>query len=487
MAQYRVWPAAEKLLGVEATFETLPDAPLEVQLPTWRPGRYHGQDFAAALVALEAHTAEGTSLPLVQTAPHAWQVPPTGSPRVTFRYQVYCPHLDAGTSYLAPNLFYLNPITWALYTPGEEDAPCSLELSGLTPDWQVAVALPEASPGLYTAQSYHTLVDSPLVAAPNLLQWAFRVDGVPFVAVFWGAALPDPAWRAGYEAAIAAVWRQHRAVFGHWPVATPYYLLYLFTDQSFRHAVEHSSSSMYVLPEATASSGSAFRAGVQGITAHELFHTWNVKCLRPAALWPYRYDRHPVTALHYLTEGFTCYYEELAQVRGGVIDTPTFFARLGETLTHIANRPVGPTSPSAAEQSRHSWHVLSRYRPTGDTTTFYDTGQLIALALDLTLRLHHGTSLDAVLRGLYQQYYLNGLGLPETGLQDYLEATTGTAWNAWFARWVFAPLYGPGVADGLRELGLRYTETTADGQRSVTLEPGDLPLEVLERWLAPLG
>lgn len=414
----------------------------EVALPAWRPGRYLLQNYAGAVSHFAAYDEAGEPLRWRKITKDTWQVenPRKGLLRVEYRF--YARQLDAGSSYLSPELVYFNPVNLLVYVPGRLGEPCELHLPALPEGWRVATALPRVGPRKFVAADYHHLVDSPFLIAPFLHTDRLDCEGVTLYVHFWG--------RVGARSLrpflqdLCRIFQVQKRIWGHVPF-TEYHFMYLLVPFSMRHAVEHAYCAMFVLPEEGASSEVALRSFL-GISAHELFHVWNVKRLRPAALWPYRYDREAYTSLHWLTEGVTDYYTSLSLLRAGLIESAEYWQRLSAELTQIENTPAY-TLFSPAELSIDSWLATSSYRPPLYQGSFYAAGKRVGFLLDMTLRreTRGQVTLDSLLRYLYQHYYLRGKGLPEEAVEEAAVRLGGAALKSFFDRYVEgreAPDYG---------------------------------------------
>jgi predicted metalloprotease with PDZ domain len=167
------------------------------------------------------------------------------------------------------------------------------------------------------------------------------------------------------------------------------------------------------------------------IYAHEIFHAWNVKRLRPADLWPYEYsDEQPTTWL-WMSEGVTDYYADISRVRAGVIDSVAFFEAIAEKMAEVANAPA-----VALEDASLSTWV---HPEDGTSTIYYPKGALAGLMLDVLIRdaSDNRGSLDDVMRRLYQESYMKGRGF--TGEQWWgavSAAAGGKSFADFYARYV---------------------------------------------------
>ena len=407
----------------------------EVALPAWRPGRYILQNYAAAVSHFAAYDQQGNPLPWRKVTKDTWQIqnPPTGPIRV--QYHFYARQIDAGSSYLSEGLVYLNPINLLIYPVGRLEEPCELELVSLPSEWAVATALPRKGVRTFQARSYHHLVDCPILAAPRLLSRSASCEGVTLYVHFWGPVGAKDL--SGFLRDLCAIVQTQKRIWGGKLPLSEYHFLYLLVPFSMRHAVEHENSAMFVLPQEGAASEEALKSFL-GISAHEFFHVWNVKRLRPAALWPYRYDRETYTNLHWFTEGFTDYYTNLTLWRAGLISEEEYWSRLSAELTQIENS-LAYRLFSPAELSIDSWHATSVYRPPHFQGSFYAAGKRVGFLLDMALRRETGgrVTLDSLLRYLWERYYERGQGMPEDAVEKAAIRLGGPYFREFFARYVW--------------------------------------------------
>jgi len=431
--------------------ETAPQAGAytDFRIPAWRPGRYILQNFAAGVWDVQATDASGNALPVQKADKDTWRVThadggPTSS--ITLRYRVYANVIDAGSAYVGENIAYFNGAGLFMYVPGRLDAPCVLNIPALPAEWEVATALHRNTPpggdkaqagAQFRAASYHELIDSPTLLAQDILQWQFEAGGIQCHVHFYGGFMGKDAERDFITDNLQRIVAEQAAIFGEPPFKVHHFIYYLVPFQ-MRHAVEHSYSSMYALPREVTQSTDALRSGLLPITSHEFWHCWNVKRIRPAALWPYQYEREAYTGLHWFTEGCTNYYEYLTMVRSGVITQEYYFKLLGNLLTSHENK-YAHRWVAATECSYDSWLTGSRYAHPHLQTSFYNQGERIGLLLDMELRrVSKGkVSLDDVFRYLYQNNYQQNLGVPEDGPQRAAEALTGQSFQAFFDAYVY--------------------------------------------------
>jgi predicted metalloprotease with PDZ domain len=184
-------------------------------------------------------------------------------------------------------------------------------------------------------------------------------------------------------------------------------------------ALEHENSNVGLI--GTTLLDEAF---VPSVYAHEIFHSFNVKRLRPSDMWPYRYDAMQPTPWLWVSEGITDYYADLALVRGGVVNETAFLATTQGKMDHVEQ-----TVPIALEDaSLQAWLHMTD----GTSDIYYDKGSLAGLALDIMIRdaSDNAAGLDDVMRGLYVTDYKAGHGFTR---DDWWNAVSRAAKGARFA------------------------------------------------------
>ncbi len=174
-----------------------------------------------------------------------------------------------------------------------------------------------------------------------------------------------------------------------------------------------------------------------GLCSHEYFHTWNVKRIKPAAFTPYDLNRENYTRLLWAFEGITSYYDDLALLRSGVIELKDWLELTDKTICNVQRTP-GRLKQSLADSSFDAWSKF--YRPDENTpnavVSYYAKGALVALALDLTLRSQSRASLDDVMRSLWHDKGLTGIGLEDHDILRIAEEHSGLKLKRFFDRYV---------------------------------------------------
>lgn len=410
------------LFHVEASVDR-PGADVELVFPVWTPGSYLVREYARHLEALRAEDGGGRPLPLERLDKHRLRVRAGGAARVTLRYRVYANELTVRTCHLDGTHGYLNGAAVFPYVRGREEEPHVLEVVA-PPGWRVASALPrgtdrEASSAPraqgeraveLTARDYDELADSPVEIGTHRTL-TFTALGKPHEIAVWGRGNLD-------EPRLAEDARKIVEALGGLMGGLPYerYLFILHLTDKRRGGLEHASSTTLNVQRGGFFPRQAYEETL-GLLAHEFFHVWNAKRLKPAAFVPYDYAREQYTRLLWWFEGATSYYELVALARAGILTPARRLEALGKALTSLERTP-GARKMSLEEASFLAW--VKHYRPDENSPnsaiSYYLKGELVALALDLALR-RAGHSLDEVLKALYARYAGGEGGMPEDAVE----------------------------------------------------------------------
>lgn len=417
---------------VQMDLTNLAGETLDVRIPAWRPGRYILQNYAKDVIGFWAEDGQGNALTYRKTDKGTWRIQTGGAAHVVVRYQSYARQLDAGASYLDETEAYINPITLLMYIPGQELQPVKLTLAKPA-DWNVATALEwDAAQAAYTAENYHELVDSPLLISPDFKTYTFEEGGAQFELVFQGEANYDP------EKVVADVQKIARAQIEIMQVVpfTRYVFLYHLMPHRIGHGVEHKNSTSIVIGPADFENRRWYGSFLN-VTAHELFHVWNVERIRPEAIYLPDYSVEQYTTTMWIYEGITSYYTGVSLVRAGLMPEQLYLNQVASGLQSY-DAAYGRKVRSVAMSSWDSW-TTSSDAPPHTTYSFYTGGDVMGLLLDLEVRARteNKNSLDDVFRYLYATYAAQDRGVPETGLEQALEAVTGSSFQSFFDAYVY--------------------------------------------------
>ncbi len=393
------------LYEVEAELDH-PGSAVTLAMPVWTPGSYLVREFARHLEGLEAFDGEGRRLPVARVDKHRFRVEAGGAVRARVHYRVYANELTVRTAHLDGRHGYFNGANLFLYAEGRLSEPAELVVAP-PQGWHVTTAL-EGGPMRFEARDYDELADSPVEVGTHEVETFDALGKRHEVALVGRGFIDVPLFVADLRRVV-----EH---FGEMMGGLPYerYLFIVHVTEKRRGGLEHARSTTLNVARTAFFPREAYEETL-ALAAHEFFHAWNVKRLRPAALVPYDYAREQYTRLLWWFEGVTSYYDRLVLVRAGIGDPARYLKHLGEEWTAL-ERQAGALKMSLEEASLTAW--VKHYRPDENTpnsaVSYYQKGELVAFALDMALR-RRGKSLDELLRLLYRQH-LHG-GVPEDGVE----------------------------------------------------------------------
>jgi predicted metalloprotease with PDZ domain len=422
------------LLDVETTVrDASPLPPLTFFLPVWAPGSYLVREFARHVEAFSAE-AGGREARARKVRKNAWHVAHEGARAVTIRYRLWANELSVRTNHVDATHAFLNGAATFMAVEGFEAAPCTVHVDA--PDgWRVATALRARDGGGFEATGYDELVDAPIDVGTHDEE-RFDALGKPHRITFWPGNACTAENRAKLARDFRAIVEAEAHLFGG---ALPYdaYLLLMMLARG-RGGLEHASSA------ALMASPSAFGArdtylDLLALAAHETFHAWNVKRIRPAALTPYRYDNESYTRLLWWFEGATSYYDWLTLRRAQLCTAPEYLEHLAGEIAYLDATP-GRLVQSLEEASFDAWIKL--YRPDENTAnssvSYYRKGELVCAMADLEIRARSDgrASLDDALRALWNEHGRAGVPVAEDALEGLIERATGVALGDLWTRWL---------------------------------------------------
>lgn len=439
-----------RYIHIEAVLENVNGDIAEIQLPSWRPGRYELGSFAKNVKDFTITNEKGEALPFIKINKDLWQVQTNGSSTLNINYQYYAAVLDAGSSYADYDLLYINPVNCLVYHPETIDEPCGLTLD-IPKNFTIGCALPLEGQTLQ-AENFDQLADSPLMAGPHIEHHTVKVEKAT-----------HHLWISGQHTlnidkflkGVKQYTLEQVSIFNDFPAKDYHYLLH-FLPGFFRHGVEHSYSTVIAIGPGAELANPQKHIDLLAICSHELFHFWNIKRIRPASMWPYDFTKENYSSLGYVYEGITTYYGDYMLLRSGVISFEEYAGEVSKDIQkHFDN--AGRYHYSVAESSFDTW--LDGYVPgaPGRKISIYIEGMLAALIADVQIRkaTAHKSSLDTVMRMLYEQCYKQGRGYSEDDYRAALEETGKVDMEGYFADIIWGrgqiEKYLPGT---LHELGL---------------------------------
>jgi predicted metalloprotease with PDZ domain len=404
--------------------------PARLVIPNWAPGAYRLMDSGMNIADVTAFSAAGEALPVTRDSDISWTVDTKGAAGVLVRYSAAI--RDPAQWRRPNNRWFLGatsgmvdgPRTF-LYLDGWKLTPAHVSFR-LPAGWRIATGLvPTTDSTTYWAPSYDVLVDSPVLVG-RFLSYHFTAGGVPHRAVVDLGGRPARAGRAFVDM-LRRIATTTIAIFG----AAPYKdYTFIFVAGSGGGLEHLNSTTIGVSGDVLARNP----AGAEGVSAHEFFHTWNVKRIRPAELGPFDYE-HPVRTLNlWVSEGITDYYTEVILARSGLNSAGDFARRMGDAVANHRGNPAR----LVVSPERASWTVWDSPEVNDSySISYYLQGQLLGFLLDLAIRdsTDNAKSLDDVMRYLFDHHAAER-GFTSEDLRTAIRTATGLDFRDFWRRHV---------------------------------------------------
>lgn len=411
------------LFEIEAIFPPVGPT-LTIGLPVWTPGSYLVREYARHVQDLVVTDTAGTPLPFKRLDKRALEIQ-ANQTHVHVKYRVYANELTVRTSHLDGTHGYFNGATLFFYAEALRNRPHHVSITAPA-GWRTTVALEQRGQE-FIAPTYDELVDSPFEVGTHT-PIHFSAAGVPHEIVLWGEPQLD---EKKLVADLTRIIETEAAMFEGLPMKR--YVFFVYGTDKGRGGLEHKASTALLYPRTGFASAKGWEDFLT-LCAHEYFHLWNVKRIKPKALVPFDYAQENYTQLLWFFEGGTSYYDNLLVRRAGLMSGARYLVRFGESLTALHTTPGRAVMP-LVDASWLSW--IKHYRPDENSPnsaiSYYLKGEIVSALLDLHLRraTQDQKGLDDLLRLLWNQYG-DESGVPEDGIERAAEAIAGTSLEDFF-------------------------------------------------------
>lgn len=418
---------------IHVTLRFVADPTQVLSLPTWIPGSYLIREFSKHIESVRAYDEEGRLLEIQKFEKNKWRLFNTDHELITVEYDVYAYDLSVRGAYVDQTRLYVNPACACLVLEGQEDKAVEVEL--FLPDelkhFQLATGMASKSlvKGRFTlkAKNYAELIDAPFELAEQT-RFGFEANGIPHEFVVSGKHAMNA---ARMQQDIEKICETEISMFGSAPFSN-YTFMTMATANSYG-GLEHPNSTSLISPREDLPKANEPEEPSEdyqrflGLCSHEYFHSWLVKFIRPENFVNYDLNKEGYTSLLWIFEGFTSYYDDLILLRSGVISQASYIKLLKTQIDRYLQNP-GRFVQSVSESSFDAWVKFYRQDENSNNagTSYYNKGCLVALCLDLGLRLR-GSSLDALMRKLYENAQ-KGIQVHERTIVELCNELTGDNW-----------------------------------------------------------
>ena len=406
----------------------------DLKMPVWTPGYYRIMDYAKFVKDFRAEDGSGRALPFEKTAKNIWRVRTGRASSLVVSYDVYAFTRFVADSYLGDDGGFITPTGVFMHVAGRLKDPVTVTVLP-RPEWkQVSTGLDPVPgrPNTFSAPDFDTLYDCPILIG-NQEILTFEAAGRPHTVAAYDLGSFD---RARFTGDLKRIVEAAASLMGEIPYR--HYTFLIIGPGG--GGLEHSNSTAVTLNPGSLGDPRSYQ-GWLSFMAHEYFHLFNVKSIRPVALGPFDYDRENTTNMLWFAEGGTVYYEFLLLNRAGLMTRDEVLERLGSTIADYENAP-GRRHQSATLSSFDTWTgFFGRSEHAANTTiSYYDIGCGLGLLLDLKIReaSKGRSSLDDVMRTLYRTFYKDKKrGFTDREFRDVCERAAGVSLGEIFD--IYAP------------------------------------------------
>lgn len=452
---------ATHLLEVELRlkWEQMPEH-AELKMPVWTPGSYLVREYARHVQDFAVKDVSGRPLIWRKTNKNTWQIDSKGVRELVATYRVYSNELTVRTNELNDEHAFWNNSALLMFPKGQLKAASTVTVVPAN-GWKVATGLPKFAgrENTFRADNFDVLYDSPFEVS-DFTEFTFNVQGKPHRYVITGEGNYDPKALARDTAKIV---EESFKMFGELPYDDYTFIVNLRGGGG----LEHLNSTALQWQRFGFRPAARYKAFL-GLVAHEYFHAFNVKRIKPDALGPFDYENENYTKLLWVAEGGTEYYSNLLLRRAGIISDKEFLNQKVSAFNDLQSRP-GRFETSLEESSMDAW--IKYYRQDENSVnnqiSYYDKGEIVNMMLDIAIRTasNGARSLDDVMRYLYTDFYKKGRNYTPEDFQKVSETMAGKSLDDFFSRYVRgeAEIDYNGIMNGI---GLSVTSSQANKNRA---------------------
>ena len=411
---------------IRATFSGVRQPVLEVMMSRSSPGRYALHEFAKNITNFKASDGQGHALEVTRPTPYQWNVQGAKG-TVVVEYTLFGDRADGTYAGIDTTHAHLNPPATFVWAHGFEKNPVAIKIDiPEGSDWKIATQLAPHDDGTWTAPSMDRMMDATIeVSHHTLLTW--KVGDTQFRMALHHRGTEEEA--AAYAKMAEAVTIEEEGVFGAFPQFDNgnYTFLIDYLPYVSGDGMEHRNSTSITGATNLRTGG----ASAIGTVAHEYFHNWNVKRIRPKSLEPFDFERANMSGELWFAEGFTNYYGPLTLKRAGLISLDRFNRSMAGAASAVMTSP-GRLVFNVVDMSRQAPFVDAAVSidvaNTGNNfISYYTYGEALALGIDLAIRSRFpGKSLDDWMRQMWREHPDSDKPYTLDDLQSTLATATGS-------------------------------------------------------------
>ncbi|WP_293938541.1 M61 family metallopeptidase [Sphingobacterium sp. UBA5996] len=397
---------------------------VDLKMPVWSPGSYLIREYAKNVERFRSLDKTGNTITYQKISKNTWRIPTESLDQIEVVYAVYGFETSVRTNFFDSDHAFIVPTATFFYIDNRIDHPTTVSID-LKDTWtSISTGLEQIEEHKFYAPNFDILYDSPIEAG-NQDIWKFQAAGVEHECAMVGGGSYD---KARLTKDITRIVEEETRIWGSNP--NKRYVIITHNYQSGGGGLEHLNSTVLGASRNAYLNETSYK-NYLSLVAHEYFHLWNVKRLRPKALGPFNYDAENYTTGLWIMEGFTSYYDNLIIKRCGFYSEKEYLSLLANDFNIVLNRP-GHAIQSAAASSFDTW--IKYYRPDENSInsgiSYYNKGAMLTALLDIKIiaATEGKLKLDDVIREAYEEFFLKlDRGFEENEFKSLGERIAGTS------------------------------------------------------------
>ena len=441
------------LIDFELTTSTKNKEKLQFQLSAWRPGRYELADFAQNIINWQAYNEKDEKLSFKKITKDLWEVECKNCNEIKIIYNFYANQLDAGACYLDEHQLYINPVHCMFYITDRINDEYHLKMN-LPKNYTIASSMLQVG-NVLKVKGYDLLAESPIICSDSLQHDSYIVSGITFNLWFQGKCQPN--WKK-LKKDFTAFTKSQINHFGGFPVDEYHYFFQITPFRSY-HGVEHTKNTVLLLGPGIEIMDKRYE-DLLGVCSHELYHTWNIKAIRPIEMYPYDYTKENYFRTGFVAEGVTTYMGDLMLYNSGVFNWNEFVKTQNQNLErHLMN--YGRFNLSVADSGFDNWLDGYKLGAPNRKTSIYPDAALCMLMVDIEIIKNSNgkSSLHSVMKELYKEFALKSRGYSENDFQNICVKYGGEKVKEIFKNHIYGTNnYVPSLETALDLVGLQLKE-----------------------------
>ena len=441
------------LIDFELTTSTKNKEKLQFQLSAWRPGRYELADFAQNIINWQAYNEKDEKLSFKKITKDLWEVECKNCNEIKIIYNFYANQLDAGACYLDEHQLYINPVHCMFYITDRINDEYHLKMN-LPKNYTIASSMLQVG-NVLKVKGYDLLAESPIICSDSLQHDSYIVSGITFNLWFQGKCQPN--WKK-LKKDFTAFTKSQINHFGGFPVDEYHYFFQITPFRSY-HGVEHTKNTVLLLGPGNEIMDKRYE-DLLGVCSHELYHTWNIKAIRPIEMYPYDYTKENYFRTGFVAEGVTTYMGDLMLYNSGVFNWNEFVKTQNQNLErHLMN--YGRFNLSVADSGFDNWLDGYKLGAPNRKTSIYPDAALCMLMVDIEIIKNSNgkSSLHSVMKELYKEFALKSRGYSENDFQNICVKYGGEKVKEIFKNHIYGTNnYVPSLETALDLVGLQLKE-----------------------------